>query len=649
MKAQNQDGSTIFSSASALWLAYCLLLLVGCATSGPQIDADDPEFASIGDPTARKLLMRGRVEAAADRYSKLAQRESDPQLQQDYQLIAAEILYDRGRVDAGALKLAAIQEPLVDITLQQRLQVLRGKDALFNNQPEQALASLPDPEAVESTLHRARTYEVQAQSYRQLQQPDLELAARVGLDELLETESVMDRNHVQIWQLLTTQPLSTLREMTTNVRDEVYQGWVELALVRNSSGVSAKNLEAGLTSWRQQYPEHPASQRFVNQLYDPNQFAGLSVTGDRIEQIAVLLPLTAEGIGSAAGAIRDGIVLAYQNNRDTAVVPEVRFYDTSNTQLVRAIYQSAVQDGADAVIGPLRKDAVAAIISQRSIPVPTLTLNYVDSLAFGSTENLIQFGLAPEDEARAAANRALALNYKNAIVLQSDDSRGDRESRAFQEEMLLGGGDILHTAVLPVDEYDYSRQIRDSLLITQSDQRFRSLSNAIGEKLFFEPAIRDDLDVIFLAVTLDQAKSVRPQLSFFRASAVPKFGTSRVETDEEDIRSRNDLNGIFFTDAPWILDKGMAKDPLYKQAAQHFGENLDVFSKLYALGIDAYGVVNNLQTLVDPQAPPMRGYTGELTLTSDGRIRRSLLWAQYQEGVATPVPTVVYNNPLLNN
>ncbi len=625
------------------------LLLSGCITTGPVIDENSPEYRNITDAKARRLLARGDIEGASDRYTSLAAKASDPLVQQDYLLIAGEILFDRGLIDTGAAKLDAMPDPMATLELQHRLQILQSKNSLFNSRPDEALLQLPDPALVTSELHRARVFEVQAQSYRQLQLPSEELDARIALDEMLTEPDVADRNHAQIWQLLTTQSLTTLRTMTTNVRGNIYQGWIELALANASSGVDAQKRATNLANWQSRFPEHPAVARFMPSLHDPARFGGFTVSDKKIEQVAVLLPLSADGIASAAQAIRDGIAIAFQNNLDVDRQPVIQFYDTSDISRVRSVYQTAVRDGADAIIGPLQKDAVAAIVSQRTIPVPTLTLNYVDRMLSGSVENLIQFGLAPEDEARAAANRALALNYKNAIVLQSDDSRGDRESRAFQEEMLLGGGDILHTAVLPIEDYDYSKQIRDSLLITQSDQRFKSLSNTIGKKLFFEPSVRDDLDVIFLAVTLDQAKSVRPQLSFFRAGPIPKLGTSRVETSEDDIRSNNDLNGIFFADAPWVLDKNIKKDKLYRQASTHFGDNMQVFSKLYALGIDAYLLINNLQNLADPQAPPLKGYTGSLTLSADGKVRRGLLWAQYEDGRIKSVPTAIFNNPLPAN
>jgi len=253
-------------------------------------------------------------------------------------------------------------------------------------------------------------------------------------------------------------------------------------------------------------------------------------------------------------------------------------------------------------------------------------------------QNVIQFGLAPEDEARAAASRAIGLSLKNAVVIQADDSRGDREARAFQDTMFSYGGDVVHVAVLPSDEYDYSKPIKDALQITQSDARFKAISNTIGSKLFFEPNIRPDVDVIFLAVSSEQARSVRPQLDFFHASHVPRFGTSRIAGPDEDIKKNRDLNSIYYPEAPWVLRESMQNDPLRTQILQSFPGASGAYAKLYALGADSYKVITNLNTLSNGER--IEGFTGDLEFSGTGYIRRHLDWAQYQEGISVGVERV---------
>lgn len=629
-----------------LLLACIVALGTACASKGRvTYDADDPTLSSIADPRARRLLSGGDIQGASDVYTALAERATEPALKQDYQLIAAEILYDRGMTTEGLSKLEIIPDQLESTELEHRRAILQAKDALFNSKPELALKTLPDPEAVESNLHKARVFEVRAQSYRQLQNPDEELLARISLEEQLQKPGIVQANHQQIWQLLTTQPLSTLNEMTTNVRGDIYQGWIELALANADSGVDPERRAGEIESWKARFPGHPAQRTLMATLYSPGQFGGFTSVNRQISQIGVLLPLTGQGISQVAEAIRDGIIVAYQQAKSRGssaeLVPEIRFYDTGdNVNYVRTAFQNALNDGSDAIIGPLRKEAVSAIITQRNIPVPVLTLNTVESAGTGVLENVVQFGLAPEDEARSAAIRALGSSYRNAIVLQTDDSRGDRVARAFAENMLLNGGDVVHTAVLPTDEYDYSKQIKDALLITQSDQRFRAISRTVGAKLFFEPSIRGDVDMVFLALNNEQARAVRPQLAFFRAGKLPMLATSRVAAIDDDVKANSDLNGIFYTDAPWMLDRKVKSDPLYKEIVNNFPDSVDVFGKLYALGLDSWKIINSLKELSSDSTLTIPGFTGNLSLTVDGRIQRALSWAKYDEGRSRTVKNI---------
>lgn len=623
-------------------MLLCALIasaLAACATPAAPPLPDSPINARITDPAARRQLQLGNPTAASDIYSALAERSSDPASQQDFLLIAAEILFDRAIFESGNEKLAVIPEQLETLELLHRREILVGKSYVYDRDAESALAALPDPVEVESALNRARVFETRAQAYEILQDPDNELIARINLESQLTDTSIIQRSHQQIWQLLTTQPLSTLRSMTTNVRGDIYQGWIELALAHAAAGIDAEKRQQGISDWQSRFPAHPANPDFVNALYTPGGFE-MDLNGEPVNQIAILLPLSGRSTATVAAAIRDGIVAAHQHSATQRTAPTLRFYDIGdNPGYVRTAFSNAVADGADAIIGPLRKEAVAAVISQRDVAIPTLTLNTVESSGLNnSVTNVIQFGLAPEDEARAAAGRAAGLSLKNAIVFQADDSRGDREARAFQDSMYLYGGDVVHVAVLPKDEYDYSSQIKEALGIDKSDARFRSLSRALGEKLFFEPTIRNDVDVIFLAVTNEQARSVRTQLDFFYARAITRLGTSRVAGVDDDPKKNKDLNTIYYPDAPWVLRESLQKDPLRNKIINTF-ENADgVYAKLYALGADAYQIVNSLEKL--NRGDRLDGYTGDLQLLPDGRIQRHLDWAQYVDGISQNVENV---------
>jgi len=644
-RADIQRPTGVFSStprATAILLALAIGLAIGgCAKPPPTLPEND-SLTSVADPEARRLLYAGDVLAAADIYSERAELAVDETQRQDYQLVAAEILFDRAMLDAGLERLERVPEVLSTTELMQRRDILVAKGLLFGGDPEGALLALPAPDTIESPLHRARVHETRAQTYRALDDPDNELIARIELEAQVTEPAIVERSHEEIWQMLLLQPLSTLRSMTTNVRSETYQGWVALALANAEAGNDEALRSAAFSRWQSVFPSHPAIGSFLVALRDPAAMDGFGegFESGSIEQVAVLLPLSASGIDAAASAVRDGFVAARQQARASgSSAPTLRFHDIGeNPAYARTAYEKAINDGADAVVGPLRKEAVSAIITQRRIPVPTLTLNTVDTVVTERNANVIQFGLSPEDEARAAASRAAALSLENAIILQSDDSRGDREARAFRDELYAYGGDVLHVAVLPNDQFDYSEQIRAALGIDASDDRFRQLSATIGERLFFEPSIRNDVDVVFLALGSEQARSARPQLDFFRARDVPRFATSRVASFADDAKTNKDLNTIFYADAPWVLRESLQNDPLRQEIIKNFANADGAYAKLYALGIDAYQLVANLDALGRGQR--LEGYTGDLELDARGHIRRHLDWAQYEEGISVGVERI---------
>ena len=605
--------------------------------------ADDPSLTRVSDPEARRLLAAGDVRGASDVYTERAARAGGVGQREDYQLLAAEILFDRGMLEPALERLGAVPETPSTPLLAQRRDILVAKGLLFSGDPEAALLALPDPADVRMPIHRARVHETRAQVYRQLDDPDGELLARVALEREVRDPAIIERSHDQIWRFLSRQPLSTLRDLTTNVRGEVYQGWVALALAESDAGTSPAEREAAFARWASLFPMHPANGEVLAALRDPDAGGGTerNFDGGAIEHVAVLLPMSAGAAGAPAAAIRDGLIAAWTAERARGgQVPVLRLHDVGeNTAYARTAYEKALAEGADLVIGPLRKEAVAAIVTQRRVAVPTLTLNTVDTVGVGEADggdpNVVQFGLAPEEEARAAASRAAALSLRNAVVLQSDDSRGDREARAFRDELYAHGGDVAHVAVLPLDTYDYSAQIREALGVDESDERFRRLSATIGERLFFEPAIRNDVDVVFLALTSEEARSARPQLDFFRARDIPRLATSRIASLVDDEKINRDLDTIYYTDAPWVLDASLADDPLRRDILANFPAADGAYAKLYALGADAWLLARNLGALADGER--LAGYTGELALGEDGRIRRRLDWAQYRDGRSEPV------------
>ncbi len=297
-------------------------------------------------------------------------------------------------------------------------------------------------------------------------------------------------------------------------------------------------------------------------------------------------------------------------------------------------------DGADLVIGPLDKDKVSQLNEESLLPIPVLTLNYTDSALDEerpeAPEGLYQFGLASEDEARQVARRAYQEGHRNAMILSPDRNWSARSAQAFTREWRELGGEVSIDSQFP-GSGDYSRIIQQALLIDQSQSRRQELTRLLGSALEFEPRRRKDLDMIFLMADPEQGRQVRPTLAFHYAGDLPVYATSHIYTGEQDTKSNRDLNGVRFNTLPWLLNGEFEeKDTL----AEHSREAA-IYSRLHALGVDAYRLYPRLPQLQQIENARLYGATGALRMRAGGRIERELVWAQFQGGEARPMTLAI--------
>ncbi|MEF8833585.1 MAG: penicillin-binding protein activator, partial [Halofilum sp. (in: g-proteobacteria)] len=184
---------------------------------------------------------------------------------------------------------------------------------------------------------------------------------------------------------------------------------------------------------------------------------------------------------------------------------------------------------------------------------------------------------------------------------------------------------------------DYGRPIQALLNLDSSYARERQLQNTIGKDVRFEPRRRQDIEVIFMAAMPRQARLLEPQLEFHRAGDLPVYATSHVFSGVPDPDSDWDLNGLFFTEMPWILDNLDDPDPLYQAVTEHWPGSRGQYPRLYALGIDAFVVLPHLGRLGENGDAVLNGRTGRLTLDGQGRIHRQPRWATFIKGRPVPV------------
>ncbi len=603
------------------------VLLVGCSGGiRPGAPAADDHLQL----QAVALEAAGNYQGAAEVYLQAAARAVPPE-QYHLNLQAAAILIRGDDLLRAESLLDAIPRMMLDATDGQLYDLNRAAIAVAQQHPDIALALLASVPA--SGPHIAAYHRVRAAAYAQKSEYLLSARERVLLGNNLQDSDAQLENNTQLWETLNNLTDAELQQYRSAPPPDALSGWLELMELTRLYLQQPDALAVVIPQWQQRYPGHPASPAFVARLLDTMRQAGRPPAS-----IALLLPLNGT-LADAASAVRDGVLAAYYDTPAPGVQPQLRIYDSGDLpETALAGYRQAVAEGAEFVIGPLRKEAVEAVLSQPALPVPVLALNQIET-ALPDTTGRFQFGLAPEDEAREAARRAWREGYTHCVALLPDTEWGERVYAAFAGEWQSLGGVILETQRYESAKTDHSKVISAALNLDNSIARHKQLSAHLGRQLDFEPRRRQDVDMIFLVASPGQARLIRPQLSFFRATSVPVYATSQVYGGTPNASTDADMDGITFCDMPWVLDSGNNWKHLQQGISEYWGPNATRYSRLYALGIDAWRIVPYLGELGGSMFGAYHGVTGNLSLDNRGVINRSLRCARFRNGMPVLLET----------
>ena len=595
-------------------------LIVGCSGGVRTGSSADSRLQK----QARTLEASGNYAAAAQLYLQAAAKVSGQQ-QQALQLQAAASLI-RGEDYFGATRLLD-ELPAAQLSgeVQQHYVINRAAIALVEQRPGQALTLLgavPAGGPFVVDFHRLR-----AEAYLQESRFFLSARERVLLDPLLTDPEQQLENEFAIWEALNRLTDTELQSLRTTSPPDPLSGWMELVELTRLYLQQPDALADVIPHWQQRYPKHPASTAFITKLLESMRAAGQAP-----ERLALLLPLKGK-LENAAMAIRDGVLAAYYDTPAASSKPQLQVYDSGETpEDAVAAYHQAVADGAQFIIGPLRKEAVHALASQPQLATPILALNQIEDATLYKPA-LYQFGLAPEDEAREVARLAWHEGFTRTIALLPGTEWGERVYAAFAAEWQQLGGEILETERYDNTRTDHGKLISSVLNLDSSKARQQQLTRHLGMNLEFEPRRRQDVDFVFLVASSRQARLIRPQLRFYRASSLPVYTTSRVYSGHPDPQKDADMNGIIFCDMPWTLESGANSDHLQRTINASWPSNVDRYGRLYALGIDAYRLTPYLGELGNNMFGAYHGVTGNLSLGNQGHINRSLRCAKFSGGL----------------
>jgi len=393
-----------YRSLARFGLALAVVLLFsGCETTG---------VGGLGgtiEGRAERLAANGQHADAASVYIGMASAATG--IERDrLTLLAVEQWLDAGDVARARNAFAEVTPPTGGRILP-LWNSTRAAFHLYNGQADEALALLEPMTTQPLTLRdRLRIEALRADAWIQKQDPTRAVQLMMQRETWLDDSRSIERNRKRLWQGLLVSNPQVLRSAAEASLDPVVRGWLSIGSLAASTGQQGIGWTNGAVRWREANPNHPAVS-VLDELQLPEH-----LMLDYPHQVALLLPLSgsASGVGNA---IRNGFLGAYfasasgLDDRQT-----IRIYDVTAEGGASAAYAEAVADGAQFVVGPLLKDSVVELANDILVPVPVLTLNYLpdDTLA---PPGLYQFALAPEDEAAAAAGRAISDGHTRAVAL----------------------------------------------------------------------------------------------------------------------------------------------------------------------------------------------------------------------------------------
>jgi outer membrane PBP1 activator LpoA protein len=571
---------------------------------------------------ANQLLNRGQRRKAAKAYFNAAQKYSSPDKERLI-LQAAELATLISDRELTQIYFSALGQRLSTSNLV-RYRYIQGQLAILDRSYSEALRLLPKnvrglPNGLQKKILNARMRAAQLSANK------LVLATELALQESrLRQQHQVQLNHERIWNQISQISEKTLATARTNAPHPIMRGWLDLNYLKRISAADSQQLNRNIKRWQKNFPRHPAYGRATKMIRHttvtpyqtipivpkpvPATPAPISTVSKKsimesatpplpttVKRIAAILPLTG-ALSSVGQSLLNGIKKA---QREHALEIDIKVYDTNNAD-INAVYLKAINQGnIDFVIGPFNKVKIAQLNRSPNLPVNTLALNYMGQVK--AATGLYQFGLLPEDETLQIAQRLLARGHKKVAIIVPDSSWGRRLRNSFTNAYARSGGQ-------PILTINFSKKNTD----------YAAIKKAILKK-------KKNIDAIFLAASPSQARGIQPLLHDDELKSLPVYATSHIFTGLLNQYKNIGLEGIIYTEIPWIME--VAKKGLPQRTK---------YPRLRALGMDALMVVKEMQTIKNGSA--LNGRTGKIQVNRDGTLHRQLKWAKFNGGSPILLP-----------
>lgn len=449
-----------------------------------------------------------------------------------------------------------------------------------------------------------------------------------------------------LWQHILLVPTVTLQRFQYDFGPSA-QAWVALADIIKTDLTDAVRLPNELSRWKNMFPNA------VNYNLLPEQvIALLNVEPFAPQRIGLLLPLSGK-LAKQAELVRDGFMANYQFSSNVVI----EIIDTGLLS-IEEIETVLLDKQIDFLVGPLQKEKIEEFdasdvikgITQLNLNIPEIMPNYLGAVNKSINAELpaniapkFYFSLSPEDEIEQAIEFFLENGVKNPAVIYADNTLGKRLFERFNQVWSAATEETVE-AIAFRNKSKLGKAVEDLLDVTSSEARIAEMVKLLGRELETEARSRTDIDAVYVIANSQQTRLIKPffdvSISAF-GNRLPIYASSRSYVVDESESQMRDLNGLVFTEMPWLVRN---TDPALHGLYDKIGEQQTQLKKLFAFGYDAHQLIYALQQLALLPKQTMKGLTGALSVTTENKIKRRLSWSRYQQGTIVDEPDSKPNN-----
>ena len=591
------------------------LLLASCASGPAQQDAHQGPSSPFAKLTQNAEWYLDQID------------EDKPGEAFTWQILAARSHLAAGKATPAAALLQQLRKQAKSAEQLAALQLLEAQVVLAQGNSAGALALLEQKPATILDKETDKEWYLQRANL-QLDKNDRFGAAKslIAMEPILQGIA-LGENHRQIWTLLQGITPATLQSLQEAPAPDVTTGWLQLAALVNQYGAQPDQLTRQLHIWKRSFPQHPA-------LTDMPAGLGALLSSELTTplQAAVFIPLSGN-LASQGQAIQYGILMSYKQSGSEL---KVKFYDTQS-KAIAALYQQALAEGADMIIGPLLKDRVQALMALKPT-VPVLALNELDKPVTG--DKLYFFSLSASADAAQAARYLHQQGYRQPLVLAAQDRIGYASVQSFEKawQAVSQGRAIVAT-------YGGRQEIQGMVRNALSGSAAGRVQQVAPLEAGEQPSHNtfNGIDAAYVVGNPTETRTIKPYIDFNVSQANGGLATFTAARgyDSQAREVLPELNGLHISDMPIMLGY---HDELKAQVQQLWPQLQGDALRLFAMGYDAFSLTGKLQQLRSVPTMSMPGLTGELSVASDGVIQRQPVWATYRNGTLrddnAPTPEV---------